>query len=91
MNFKVGHLFLRRNAPAKPGPSFSNFRHRDGSNKLKLQHGILKGLKDVLTKLVDHEEIARVIPGEIKTIKGMGQGKGRYNLCRCRCRFGAEF
>ncbi len=50
--------------------------HRLRKNGLKIQHSILDGLKPVLEKVLgDRSEVTRIIPGEIKITKGVGQGK----------------
>jgi hypothetical protein len=51
--------------------------HKLRQGGLKVQHGILKGLKPVLEKVLrlEPEAIKRIVPGEIHVTKGHGQGK----------------
>lgn len=44
-------------------------RLRTNQNKLKIEHSIIDGLRPVLDRLVEREEIRSVIPGVIKTVR----------------------
>lgn len=44
-------------------------RLRTNQNKLKIEHSIIDGLRPVLERLVEHDEIRAVIPGVIRPVR----------------------
>lgn len=44
-------------------------RLRASQNKLKIEHSIIGGLRPVLERLVEHEDIRAIIPGVIRPVR----------------------
>jgi hypothetical protein len=44
-------------------------RLRSNQNKLKIEHSIIDGLRPVLERLLEGEEIRLIVPGVIKTVR----------------------
>jgi len=44
-------------------------RLRANQNKLKIEHSIIGGLRPVLERLVEHDDIRAVIPGVIRPVR----------------------
>jgi hypothetical protein len=53
-------------------------RHREGV--LKIEHGILPGLKEILLELSDVEEVSSIVPGRIYTTRGRPGGALRVRV-----------
>jgi hypothetical protein len=53
-------------------------RHREGV--LKIEHGILPGLKEVLLELSDFEEVSSIVPGRIYATRGRPGGALRVRV-----------
>ncbi len=52
-------------------------KHR--SKKLKIEHGIIKGLRDLLAEMAKSDLVESVIPGEIKSVsKARGAVRLRF-------------
>ena len=47
-------------------------RLRQGSSKIKYQHGMITGLRDLLESIEDWPEFRSAIPGVIRPTKGSG-------------------
>ncbi len=44
-------------------------KYRAGQGKIKYEHGMIKGLRELLEELQKNEAIQSMIPGEIKPVK----------------------
>lgn len=44
-------------------------RLRASQNKLKIEHSIIDGLRPVLERLLEHDDIRSIIPGVIKPVR----------------------
>jgi len=44
-------------------------RLRASHNKLKIEHSIIDGLRPVLERLLEHDEIRSIIPGVIRPVR----------------------
>jgi hypothetical protein len=53
-------------------------RYRDGI--LKIEHGILPGLRDVLLQLAEHDSVHAIVPGRIYTARGRPGGSLRVRV-----------
>jgi hypothetical protein len=46
-------------------------KHR-GTSKIKMEHNMIPGLRKVLEKIAEWEEVSTIIPGEIKKSRSFG-------------------
>ncbi len=53
-------------------------RRRRG--KIKVQHTLVEGLKPILEKIAEWEEVESIIPGEIRTKGGVSKGGSSLSL-----------
>jgi hypothetical protein len=47
---------------------------RSGKSKIKYEHGMIDGLRDLLESIESIDEIVSIIPGVIKPVRGSGSG-----------------
>lgn len=47
---------------------------KSGKSKIKYEHGMIDGLRDLLESIESIEEIVSIIPGVIKPVRGSGSG-----------------
>ncbi|MFA6210832.1 MAG: DUF2103 domain-containing protein [Candidatus Obscuribacterales bacterium] len=47
---------------------------KSGRSKIKYEHGMIDGLRDLLESIEHIEEIVSIIPGVIKPVRGSGSG-----------------
>ena len=47
----------------------AQFRQRTAQGKLKIEHSIIDGVREVLERLTAHEEIRAIIPGVIRPVR----------------------